>query len=145
MCVSGHGDLVILIVEDNPADVLFFQEAVEATGIAATLFVAGDGSETIHFLRRQGMHSGAPRPDVMVLDLNLPIRNGQEVLIEIMADPDLRSIPVAILTTSTSESSVCGLCPPGRCLYFTKTPHFQELQDIVLAIAAHASAMRSTG
>jgi two-component system, chemotaxis family, response regulator Rcp1 len=76
---------------------------------------------------------------VIVLDLNLPIKAGQEVLAELASDTDLNTIPVAILTTSTSDRCVCDLYPRGRCLYFTKTDEFKLLQDIVRQIAAHAS------
>jgi two-component system response regulator len=76
---------------------------------------------------------------VIVLDLNLPVKTGREVLADMMADPQLRTIPVAVLTTSTSERCVCDACPPTRCLYFTKTADFSELQDIVRKIASHAN------
>jgi DNA-binding response OmpR family regulator len=75
---------------------------------------------------------------VIVLDLNLPIKNGQAVLKEMAADPELRTIPVAVLTTSTSERWVCNVYPPGRCEYFVKTEDFKKLQTIVGQIAAHA-------
>jgi two-component system response regulator len=131
-------DLVMLVVEDNPADVLFFEEAVEASQTPAKLHVVCDGSDAMRFLRRQSPHAGAPRPDVMVLDLNLPVKSGKEVLAEMAADPDLRTIPVAILTTSTSERWVCGVYPSGRCTYFVKTDEFKKLQEIVKSIAHHA-------
>jgi CheY-like chemotaxis protein len=130
--------LVMLLVEDNPADVVFFQEALEAIRTPATVHVADHGVDALQFLRHQGRRADSPRPDVVVLDLNLPIMNGREVLNEIAADPDLMSIPMAILTTSTSEAHVCEIYPRGRCLYFTKTEDFGELQSIVLQIAAHA-------
>jgi CheY-like chemotaxis protein len=140
MNVVVNDSLVMLVVEDNPADVVFFREAVEAARLPSAMHVVADGSDALKFLRRQPPFADAPRPDVIVLDLNLPIKNGQEVLVEIAADPELNTIPVAVLTTSTSETCVCDLYPAGRCLYFTKTEEFKRLQEIVRKIAAHASA-----
>jgi two-component system, chemotaxis family, response regulator Rcp1 len=134
--------LVMLVVEDNPADVVFFQEAVEAAQIPSTLHVVGDGSDALKFLRREPPFADAPRPDVIVLDLNLPIRSGHEVIEAIAPDPGLNTIPVAVLTTSISETGVCDLYPPGQCLYFTKTDEFKRLQDIVRTIATHAIAAK---
>ena len=130
--------ITMLVVEDNPADVAFFREAVEAAEAPASIHVVGDGNLALQFLRRQAAYADAPRPDVIVLDLNLPIKGGQEVLAEIAADSGLNTIPVAILTTSTSERHVCDLYSRGRCLYFTKTHEFRQLQDIVRQIVNHA-------
>jgi CheY-like chemotaxis protein len=138
MNVEENGPVIILMVEDNPADVAFFNEAVEATHTPAAMHVVTDGSEALRFLRRQPPFPDAPRPDVIVMDLNLPVMNGQEVLAYMASDPALRTIPVAVLTTSTSDTGVCELYPPGRCLYFPKTDEFLRLQDIVRQIAAHA-------
>ncbi len=132
----------MLVVEDNPADVAFFREAVESAQVPAAIHVARDGNQALQFLRRQAAYADAPRPDVIVLDLNLPIKRGQEVLSDLAADSGLNTIPVVILTTSTSERCACDLYTPGRCLYFTKTEDFQKLQDIVQKIAAHS---RSAG
>ncbi len=125
------------MAEDNPADAFFFQEALEASRIKATIRVVGDGTQALKFLLRQPPHSDAPRPDVLVLDLNLPFVKGHEVIQEMATEPSLRSIPVAILTTSTSERYVCDAYP-GPCLYFTKTDDFQRLQEIIRQIAQHA-------
>jgi CheY-like chemotaxis protein len=132
------GQQVLLMLEDNPADVVFFREALEATGISARLEVVEDGEQAMQFLRRQNGYADAPRPDVMVLDLNVPIKNGREVMEDMAGDPALNSIPVAVLTTSTSERSICELYPSGRCLYFVKTDDFRRLQDIVREIVGHA-------
>jgi len=140
MIGSDARDFVMLVVEDNPADVLFLEEAVEATRTPARMHVVGDGGDAMKFLRRQAPHIDAPRPDVIVLDLNVPVKSGREVLAEMAADPGLQTIPVAILTTSTSETWVCDLYPAGRCKYFNKTEQFQLLQEIVKKIAAHASS-----
>lgn len=134
------GPLVVLLIEDNPADVVFFKEALEATRMAADVYVVGDGRTALRFLLRGNPYHEAPRPDVIVLDLNLPIRNGQEVMSDLVSDPNLNGIPVAVLTTSTSETHVCSMYPSGRCLYFTKTDDFSELQRIVTRIGAFARA-----
>jgi CheY-like chemotaxis protein len=138
MMETSVSTLVMLLVEDNPADVAFFKEAVADAQLEATIHVVGDGDKALRFLRRQAPYADASRPDVIVLDLNLPTRSGQEVLVEVAADTELNTIPVAILTTSTSERCVCDLYPSGRCLYFTKTDEFERLQDTVRQIAAHA-------
>ena len=130
----------ILLVEDNPGDVLLTKEAMKASGIEARVDVVGNGEDAMRFLCRQEPFSQAPRPDVLVLDLNLPGKNGHEVLLEVASDPALNTIPVAILTGSKSETCACETYPPGRCLYFVKTPEFRQLQEIVRQIAAHASA-----
>jgi CheY-like chemotaxis protein len=129
----------MLLVEDNPADVLFFQEALEATGLPAPGEVVVNREDAMQFLLRRGRWAEARRPDVVVLDLNVPMRNGQEVLVELAGDTGLNTIPVAVLTTSTSETTVTELYPPGRCLYFVKTADFGRLQEIVRKIAAHAA------
>lgn len=139
MIAHDSRDLVMLVVEDNPADVLFLEEAVEASRTPAKMHVVSDGSTAMKFLRRQAPHIDAPRPDVIVLDLNVPLKSGREVLTEMAADTELQTIPVAILTTSTSETWVCDLYPAGRCQYFNKTDQFQLLQEIVKKIAAHAN------
>jgi len=136
-------NVVVLLVEDNPADVVFFEEAVEATRTPVTLHLADDGSEALQFLRRLGSHADAPRPDVIVLDLNLPIMSGREVAMEMASDPELNTIPVAVLTTSENEECVCDMFAKGRCLYFTKTDNFKKLQGIVREIAAHARNLES--
>ena len=137
----GDAVIDILLVEDNPGDVLLTKEAMKASGIEARVEVVRNGEEdAMRFLCRQQPFSQAPRPDVLVLDLNLPGKNGHEVLSEVASDPVLKTIPVAILTSSTSETCACETYPPGRCLYFVKTPEFRQLQEIVRQIAAHARA-----
>ena len=97
---------IILLVEDNPADVRLTQEALKNGKIQHEMYVARDGVEVISFLRRQDPFQKAPRPDLILLDLNLPRKDGREVLAEIKTDPDLMSIPVIILTTSQAEEDV---------------------------------------
>jgi two-component system response regulator len=130
--------LVMLVVEDNAGDVAFLREAVAASNTDAAMRVVNDGCDAMRFLRREAAFADAPRPDVIVLDLNLPIKSGHEVLLEIASDPDLNTIPVAVLTSSIYETCVCDKYPKGRCLYFTKTADFKRLQEIVRQIETHA-------
>jgi CheY-like chemotaxis protein len=132
--------MAMLLVEDNLADVVFFREAAHAARLDAKVEVVSNGEDAMRFLRRQGPYAQSDRPDILVLDLNLPMRNGREVLVEMAADPDLREIPVAVLTTSISETHVVSAYTPGLCTYFVKTDEFKRLQDIVRQIAAHAAA-----
>lgn len=104
---DGSGDPAdILLVEDNPGDVRLTREAFEDGGIDNTLHVATDGVEALDFLHRRGEYEDAPRPDIVLLDLNLPRKDGDEVLDEIRDDPTLERIPVIILTSSRAEEDV---------------------------------------
>src|SRR3954468_15415092 len=104
MSTETHGrPIEILLVEDNPGDVRLTIEALKEAKVRNHLSVAKDGVEALAFLRREGQYGAAPRPDLMLLDLNLPRKDGREVLAEIKEDPSLRSIPVVILTTSRAE------------------------------------------
>jgi two-component system, chemotaxis family, response regulator Rcp1 len=96
----------ILLVEDNPADVRLTEEALKEGSARTRLHVARDGLEALRFLRREDEHVGAPRPDLVLLDLNLPGLHGSAVLQEVKSDPDLRRIPVVVLTTSPSEDDI---------------------------------------
>jgi CheY-like chemotaxis protein len=96
----------LLLVEDNPADVRLTREALREAGVLTTLHVATDGVDALAFLHHEGRHAGAPRPHVILLDLNLPRKNGREVLEAIKSDDTLRNIPVVILTTSQAEQDI---------------------------------------
>jgi two-component system, chemotaxis family, response regulator Rcp1 len=96
----------VLLVEDSPGDVRLTREAFKDAKVHVNLHVASDGAEAMAFLRREGKHADVPRPDLVLLDLNLPKKSGREVLEEIKEDPILMSIPVVILTTSASEQDV---------------------------------------
>jgi chemotaxis family two-component system response regulator Rcp1 len=96
----------ILLVEDNAGDVLLTEEALQEAKILNRLSVVRDGIDALEFLRRQGRHAAAPRPDLILLDLNLPRKDGREVLAEIKADPALHRIPVVVLTTSAAQEDV---------------------------------------
>src|ERR1700733_3817197 len=96
----------VLLIEDSPGDVRLTQEAFRAADGAMRLLVAVDGVEAISFLRREGIHACAPRPDLILLDLNLPKMDGRQVLAEIKQDDDLKTIPTLILTTSEAEADI---------------------------------------
>ncbi|NTU78763.1 MAG: response regulator [Chloroflexales bacterium] len=96
----------ILLVEDSPADVVITQDALAEARVLNTIHVVEDGAEALAFLRQQGPYGDAPRPDLILLDLNLPRKSGREVLAEIKVDPALRRIPVVVLTTSRAEEDV---------------------------------------
>jgi chemotaxis family two-component system response regulator Rcp1 len=96
----------ILLVEDNPGDVRLVQEALGESKLSNTLNVVENGVEALAFLRRQGKYCSAPRPDLILLDLNLPLKDGREVLREIKQDADLRRIPVVVLTSSKAEHDI---------------------------------------
>lgn len=101
-----HEMIEILLVEDSPGDVRLTREALREARVANRLSVVGDGIETMQFLRQEGKYATAPRPDLILLDLNLPRMDGREVLAAIKADPSFRTIPVVVLTTSEAESDV---------------------------------------
>ncbi len=96
----------ILLVEDNPADARLTQEAISETDFRYQMHLAEDGEEAMDFLRQEGEHSDLPRPDLILLDLNLPGMDGREVLAEVKADRELSMIPVVVLTTSTAQQDL---------------------------------------
>ena len=107
MSSHSNGRLVeILLVEDNPGDVRLTEEAMKEGKMRNNLSVAVDGVEAMAFLRREGKYADAPRPDVVLLDLNLPKKDGRSVLAEIKADPDLKRIPVVVLTSSKADEDI---------------------------------------
>ena len=103
MCAAFGVPIEILLVEDNPGDVDLAREALENSKIRNTLSVVGDGEEALAFLRRRGKYAAAPRPDLILLDLNLPKKSGREVLAEIKSDDYFKRIPVVVLTVSKDE------------------------------------------
>ncbi|MBF6469029.1 response regulator [Nocardia beijingensis] len=121
----------ILLVEDDPGDELMTREAFEDNKIGNTLHVARDGEEALEFLYRQGRHPDAPRPDLILLDLNLPKYDGRQVLEKIKADPDLAHIPVVVLTTSAAEEDILRSYRLHANAYVTKPV---DLDQFVAAI-----------
>jgi two-component system, chemotaxis family, response regulator Rcp1 len=124
----------ILLAEDSEPDVRLTMEAFHEAKIESHLWVVDDGVEAIDFLRRQGHHGGAPRPDLIVLDLNMPRKDGRQVLQEIKADDSLRRIPVVILTTSRSEDDIAAAYDLHANCYITKPVDFHRFLEVVQAI-----------
>lgn len=130
----------ILLVEDNPGDVLLAQEAMAEASHGHQILVARNGQEAMLALRQQGDYAQTPRPNLVILDLNLPLKSGREVLIEMKTDPALSEIPVAVLTTSRFDQDVCLEYTAGRCIYFHKPQRFQDLVAVMRSILGFANA-----
>jgi CheY-like chemotaxis protein len=126
--------VVILMVEDNPTDVLIAKEGFFGAKMSNTLHVADDGIEAIEFLNQRGKYAAAPRPDLIVLDLNMPRKNGQEVLAEIKADDNLKNIPVVILTTSKSADDIGKAYGLHANCFISKPVDFDEFTEVVQRI-----------
>ena len=124
----------ILLVEDNPGDVDLAREALQTGKVKNTLHVVSDGVFAMEFLRRQGKFAGAPRPDLILLDLNMPRKDGREVLAEIKADPDLKRIPVVILTTSQAEEDILKTYNLHANCFITKPIDLHQFIKVVQAI-----------
>jgi len=124
----------ILMVEDNPGDVELVVESLQNGKLSNQLHVVSDGEEALTFLHRQGTHANAPRPDLILLDLNLPKKGGGKVLAEIKADERLRAIPVVVLTTSKSEEDVLRSYQLNANCYVAKPVDFHQFEKIVRAI-----------
>ncbi len=124
----------ILLVEDNPGDVRLTREALDEGKVLNKLTVAQDGVEAMAILRQEGPHANAPRPDLIVLDLNLPKRDGREVVAEIKRDPKLKSIPVVILTSSLAEQDIIKTYNLGANCYITKPLDLDQFLGVVKAI-----------
>ena len=124
----------ILLVEDNPGDVRLAQEALKESKVRNKLFVVNDGVEAIDFLRRQGKHADAPRPDLILLDLNLPRKSGREVLAEIKTDETLKRIPVVVLTVSRAEEDIIRSYNQHANCYITKPLDFNQFMEVTKAI-----------
>ena len=131
---SGLDVVNVLLVEDDPGDVLMTREAFEHYRIRNELHVVGDGEQAMHFLRRDGDYANAPRPGLILLDLNLPRRNGHEVLAELKSDPDLLSIPVVVLTTSQAEEDILRSYTLHANAYISKPVDFERFIDVVRQI-----------
>ena len=124
----------ILLVEDSPTDVLLAQEALEQAKVLNKLHVASDGVEAMEFLHQKGQYAEMPRPDLILLDLNLPRKDGREVLAEIKADDALKRIPVVVLTTSKAEEDIFKAYGLHANCYVTKPVDFERFSDVVRAI-----------
>jgi CheY-like chemotaxis protein len=124
----------VLLVEDDPGDVLMTREAFEENKVANRLAVVSDGAEAMQYLRREGEYADAPTPDLVLLDLNLPRMDGREVLAAMKSDETLRSIPVVVLTTSEAEEDVLRSYSLHANAYVTKPVDFSRFIEVVRQI-----------
>ena len=131
---DGAYPIEILLVEDNPGDVRLVQEAMRAAKMRNRMSVVEDGVDAMAFLRREGRFADAPRPDLILLDLNLPRKDGREVLAEVKADPQLRRIPVVVLTTSQADEDVLRAYDLHANCYVTTPVRFEQFMQVVQAI-----------
>jgi len=135
MTERGECELVdVLLVEDDPGDVLMTREAFGHYKIRNVLHVVTDGEQALQFLRRAGEYADAPRPGLILLDLNLPRRDGLEVLAELKADPVLKVIPVVILTTSQAQEDVLRSYSLHANAYVSKPVDFERFMDVIRQI-----------
>ena len=126
--------LQVLLIEDSPGDVRLTQEVFRDAQASILLHVAADGVEAMDFLRREGVHAHAPRPDLILLDLNLPRMDGREVLARIKDDDSLKSIPTVILTTSDAEADIVNSYQLHANCYLTKPVQLDAFESLVKSI-----------
>lgn len=124
----------VLLVEDNPGDVRLMRETFREGKINNRLSVVGDGVEALAFLRREGKYASAPRPDLILLDLSLPRKNGQEVLAEIKQDPDLKRIPVSVVTSSAAERDILEAYNNYVNCYLIKPVDLEQFMSVVRSV-----------
>ena len=130
----GTNPITILLVEDNPGDIRLTQAALEEAKVSNSMIVARDGEEALAVLRREGPHGDAPRPDLILLDLNLPKKDGREVLGEIKGDSRFRRIPVVILTTSQAEQDIMESYDLYANCYITKPVDLDKFIGVVKSV-----------
>lgn len=126
----------ILLVDDNPGDVRLTREALKDNKVINNLHVAEDGLTAMAFLRRQGQYAGAPRPDLILLDLNLPRKDGREVLAEVKSDENLKRIPVVVVTTSRAEEDIVKTYDSHANCYITKPLDLEKFIEVIRSIEA---------
>ncbi len=131
---NGDEPVEILIVDDNAADLMIMQEALLDTRLSVNLHTAANGEEAMKFLRRVGEHSAAPRPHLILLDLNMPRKNGHEVLQEIKSDHLLMRIPVVVLTTSQADDDISRAYAAHANCYIRKPVDFNSFCDVMRRI-----------
>jgi len=134
MTESATAPIDVLLVEDDPGDVLMTREAFEENKVANRLAVVSDGVAAMAYLRREGEYADVPRPDLVLLDLNLPRMDGREVLAAMKSDADLRHIPVVVLTTSEAEEDVLRSYSLHANAYVTKPVDFSRFIEVVRQI-----------
>lgn len=121
----------ILVVDDDPGDVLMIEEALADSDVDKVIDIVSDGEEAMEFLRREGRHAAARRPDVILLDLNMPRMDGRQVLSEVKSDEDLRTIPIVVLTTSNADTDIVGSYTLQANAYVTKPIDTDDFNDVV--------------
>lgn len=131
---GGHSPIEILLVEDNPGDVRLTQEVMREGRIRNILNVVSDGVEALAYLRREGAYADTMPQDLILLDLNLPRKDGREVLAEIKSDPGLRKVPVVVLTTSAAEVDILKAYDLHANCYITKPVDLVQFEDVVRSI-----------
>jgi CheY-like chemotaxis protein len=131
----------ILLVEDNPGDVRLTEVALQAGRISNNLHVVKDGVDAMDFLHQEGEFAEAPRPDLILLDLNLPRKDGREVLTEIAADEALKQIPVVILTLSQEDADILGMFDLGAKSYIVKPVDIEQLIGVVTLLRGYWSGI----
>ena len=135
MSVPEHVESIeVLLVEDDPGDVVLIQEAFEDNKVRNRLHCVSDGVDALRFLRRQDEFADAPRPDLILLDLNLPRKDGREVLEEVKNDPSLRSIPIVVLTTSQAEEDILRSYDLYANAYVAKPVDFERFIEVIRQI-----------
>ncbi|HEY0697003.1 MAG TPA: response regulator [Micromonospora sp.] len=134
MSAGRSGPVRILVVDDDPGDVLMIEEALEDSDIEKSIDVVSDGQEAMEFLRQEGRHEGATRPDMILLDLNMPRMDGRQVLSEVKGDDDLRTIPIVVLTTSNADTDILGSYTLQANAYVTKPIDLDDFNDVVRRI-----------
>jgi len=132
--LTGCEIVDVLLVEDDPGDILMTREAFQHHKIQNKLHVVTDGEQALQFLHQTGEYTGAPRPGLILLDLNLPRRSGHEVLAELKEDPQLRVIPVVILTTSQAEEDILRSYSLHANAYVSKPVDFERFMDVIRQI-----------
>ena len=134
MNTANGRPIEIMLVEDNPGDVRLTREALKEAKVRNNLSVVDDGVEAMKFLHRKGSYATAPRPDIILLDLNLPRKDGRQVLAEVKADPDLRRIPVVILTTSKAEEDILKTYDLHANCFISKPVDFEQFIRVIQSI-----------
>jgi two-component system, chemotaxis family, response regulator Rcp1 len=151
--MTNNRSVEILLVEDNPGDVRLTREGLKRGKVTNNLNVVCDGEQAMAYLRREGEYAGAPVPDLILLDLNLPGKDGREVLSEIKQDPDLQMIPVVVMTTSEAEEDIVRSYMSHANCYVTKPVDLQQFLRVVATIEdfwltvvklPHGTAFRET-
>jgi CheY-like chemotaxis protein len=134
MNLSESKPIEILLVEDSPSDAALTIEALKTGKVANRLNLVEDGVEAMDYIRRQGKYAKVPRPDLIMLDLNLPRKDGREVLAELKNDPVLKTIPIIVLTTSCSDKDILQSYQLNANCYITKPVDFQHFIEVVKSI-----------